>query len=75
MAALGRGRECHCGFLQHGFTLRDTVPTDKCNVPCGGANELHCGGDAYLSVYQTTVEGSFGFYNLLLLHTQMLSNA
>ena len=61
MTALGRGREYHCDFLQHGFTLGDTVPTAKCNVHCGGANELHCGGDAYLSVYQTTVEGSIIF--------------
>ncbi len=57
MAALGRGRECHCGFLQHTFTLRETVPTEKCNVPCGGAAEYYCGGDGYLSVYQTSAEG------------------
>ncbi|XP_038059640.1 WSC domain-containing protein 2-like [Patiria miniata] len=56
VAALGAGKECHCGRFTEEFRMEKTLSPHECNVPCAGDENYYCGGESTLSVYQTAAE-------------------
>lgn len=53
LAGMTKGKECHCGHLTGEFDLQDKVDPEKCNSPCPGDENVFCGAEQFVSIYQT----------------------
>ena len=54
-AGVTSGNTCRCG-TQHDYNtnLQKKVPNGQCQLPCGGAKDLYCGGqDDTISIYES----------------------
>ena len=52
-AGLTSGDYCRCGTSQDfAAHAHKNVSNHKCSDPCGGENDLHCGGSGTISIYR-----------------------
>ena len=56
-AGITRGAYCRCGTLDaFAAHVHKKVSNDECSAPCGGENDLNCGGSGTISIYTGNIK-------------------